>query len=66
MKEERNDIPTPKQTKSSYFSNYMLALMEIQQESESLKAKTERSRHFYREIAILNNDLNRRIDLLLR
>lgn len=66
LKEEKAELASAKQVKSTEFSKYMLVLMEIQQESESLKGKTERSRNFYRELAILNNDINRRIDEALK
>jgi hypothetical protein len=66
LKEEKSEFTPAKQAKSTEFSKYMLMLMEIQQESESLKGKTERSRNFYRELAILNNDINRRIEEVLK
>jgi hypothetical protein len=56
------DMVQAKAAKPTEFSKYMLILMELQQESETLQRRAERSRHFYRELAILNNDINRRVD----
>ena len=60
------DIVQAKTAKPTEFSKYMLILMELQQESEVLQRRAERSRNFYRELAILNNDINRRIEESLR
>lgn len=62
FKEEKMDFAPARPSKHSDFTRYMIALMELQQESEMLKQRTVQSRNAYRELAILNDDINRRID----
>lgn len=66
FKEEKMDFVPPKPSKNSDFSRFMISLLELQQECEILKQRTAQSRNSYRELAILNDDINRRIDEALR
>lgn len=68
FKEEKMemDLVPPRPSKNSNFSRYMIALMELQQEFDILKQRSMQSRNSYRDLAILNDDLNRRIDEALK